>query len=245
MQRVFKKVYFMEPFFERQKRQSTVEIVIDRIKQLIIQKKLLPGQKLPSETEISAGLAVSRGSVREAMKILSAFGIVEIKPGDGTYIPKESNSAIIDPLLFSFLLYNPDMKELSDFRKMIEVDVIELIIRNKDSNADERKALHDNVAQLALLQKEHASSTEFIENDIMFHRILGKACKNRLTQKVYDFAIDYFESTIIETHKKQVEGFVSYATHDEILKAIDLNDLELAQKAIYNSVDVWENLQNP
>ena len=64
----------MENLFTAVKRESAVDIVINNIKQLLIDRRLLPGDKLPSELEISEGLGVSRGSVREAMKILSAFG---------------------------------------------------------------------------------------------------------------------------------------------------------------------------
>jgi adenylyltransferase/sulfurtransferase len=48
-----------------------VDVVINNIRDLLLQKKLLPGDKIPNELEIAEGLGVSRGSVREAMKILS------------------------------------------------------------------------------------------------------------------------------------------------------------------------------
>ena len=75
----------MSNLFERNdRRQSAVDIVVNNIKQLLIDRKLKPGDRLPNELEISEGLCVSRGSVREAMKILSAFGLVDIRVGNGT-----------------------------------------------------------------------------------------------------------------------------------------------------------------
>ena len=64
--------------FRANKRESAVDLVVNNIKQLLIEKKLKPGDRLPSELEISEGMNVSRGSVREAMKILSAFGLVDL-----------------------------------------------------------------------------------------------------------------------------------------------------------------------
>ena len=64
----------MSNLFEASKRESAVDIVVNSIKQLLMERRLKPGDKLPNELEISEGLGVSRGSVREAMKILSAFG---------------------------------------------------------------------------------------------------------------------------------------------------------------------------
>ncbi|MFR9063937.1 MAG: FadR/GntR family transcriptional regulator [[Clostridium] scindens] len=58
----------MDNLFKATKRESAVDIVVNSIKQLLADKKLLPGDKLPNELEISEGLGVSRGSVREAMK---------------------------------------------------------------------------------------------------------------------------------------------------------------------------------
>ncbi|MFR8544323.1 MAG: FadR/GntR family transcriptional regulator [[Clostridium] scindens] len=72
----------MSIFYEKaSKRESAVDIVVNNIKQLLIDRRLKPGDKLPSELEISEGLGVSRGSVREAMKILSAFGLIDIRVG--------------------------------------------------------------------------------------------------------------------------------------------------------------------
>src|SRR6056297_1598946 len=96
--------------FKTTKRESAVDLVINTIKKLIINKKLQPGDRLPSEMELANSFDVSRGSIREAMKILSAFGIVEIKRGDGTYISDSFNKDIFDPLLFRLILEgdNPD-----------------------------------------------------------------------------------------------------------------------------------------
>ena len=80
----------MDNLFKATKRESAVDIVVNSIKQLLADKKLLPGDKLPNELEISEGLGVSRGSVREAMKILSAFGLIDIRVGNGAIRPAAS-----------------------------------------------------------------------------------------------------------------------------------------------------------
>lgn len=82
-----------------------------------------PGDKLPNELEISEGLGVSRGSVREAMKILSAFGLVDIRVGNGTYVCETPGNELIDSLLFSFFVSNPDISNLYEFRKIFETDI--------------------------------------------------------------------------------------------------------------------------
>lgn len=230
--------------FKSHKKQSTVDIVINSFRELLLTRKLVPGQKIPSENEICEGLGVSRGSVREAMKILAAFGVVEIRVGDGTYIPLEPKAALIDPLLFSFMIYSPDVQEVMEFRRLVELDVVELIIAHKDRNSAERTLLKENLGELAALQGAKAKLDAFAANDMEFHRLMGRAAYNKLTRRIYDFALDYLEHTINETHKAQDYGSSSYEVHKQILDAIGNNDLDLARHAIDHSVEVWRNFQD-
>lgn len=233
----------MEKLFKTQKRRSTAEIVIDEIKQLLMDKKLLPGQKIPSEGQISEGLGVSRGSVREAMKVLSAYGVVEIKPGDGTYVAHYSKGSSVNPLLFDFLLYGPDTQELAEFRDVIELSVVELIIRNKDKNETERKEIYKTIDDLQQLIGSDADVEAFVENDLEFHSLLGKASCNHLVQKVYEFVLEIYAPTIRETHLHQHKGEQSLSVHSQIVDSIKKNNLDIAKGAINRSVDIWKNLQ--
>lgn len=233
----------MAGLFKTHKKKSTVDVVIESIRQLLVSKKLVPGQKIPSENEICEGLGVSRGSVREAMKILAAFGVVEIKVGDGTYIPLEPKPALIDPLLFNFLIYNPDIQDVMEFRRLLELDVIELILSHKDRNASEREQLHGNFRELERLRKENAGPSALAKNDMGFHRILGQACGNKLTKRIYDFALDYLENTISDTHHTQDNGAAAYEAHKLILEAIDQDNLDVANGAVTHSVRIWRKLQ--
>ena len=102
----------MSNLFEASKRESAVDLVVNSIKQLLMERTLKPGDKLPSELEISEELRVSRGSVREAMKILSAFGLVDIRVGNGTYVCETPGNTTMDSLLFSFFISNPQIDDI-------------------------------------------------------------------------------------------------------------------------------------
>lgn len=105
---------------------SSVDYVVNSIKDLLLTKKVLPGDRLPPEMELSRMLSVSRGSVREAMKILSALGIVEVKRGDGTYVSNRGGEVLFDPLLFSLIVSQPSFDELKELRLILEMNVIRL-----------------------------------------------------------------------------------------------------------------------
>ena len=117
----------MSMVFEPRKKESAVDIVVNNIKKLILDKELKPGDKLPTETELASALEVSRGSVREAMKILSAFGIIEVKVGSGTYISNRMSNKMADSFIFSFIAANPDINQFVEFRKVMENDIMERI----------------------------------------------------------------------------------------------------------------------
>ena len=65
---------------------SMVQIVIDRITGAIIDGELKPGDQIPTEPELSSLFNVGRNTVREAIRILVAYGVLEIRRAEGTFI---------------------------------------------------------------------------------------------------------------------------------------------------------------
>ena len=232
----------MSNLFEASKRESAVDLVVNSIKQLLMERTLKPGDKLPSELEISEDLSVSRGSVREAMKILSAFGLVDIRVGNGTYVCETPGNTIMDSLLFSFFVSNPDIENLYEFRHIFENDILSMILEHYDENGKERKALRDNLDELERMIAKGSSDKKLSENDLEFHRLLGQASRNLLAERVYNFIIDFMEPSIAATHKGQ-NGEIVYKIHRDIVELIELRDAARIDEAITNSVDTWPILQ--
>src|SRR5690606_3169450 len=69
------------------KKSSISEDIVDNLLSLIRERELRPGDKLPPERELAAMMQVSRPSLREALRALAIMNIIEIRQGDGTYIP--------------------------------------------------------------------------------------------------------------------------------------------------------------
>ena len=207
----------MSNLFEASKRESAVDVVVNSIKQLLMERRLKPGDKLPNELEISEGLGVSRGSVREAMKILSAFGLVDIRVGNGTYVCETPGNGLMDSLLFSFFVSNPDISNLYEFRKVFETDILEL----------ESKAPQSRITQ----------------NDLEFHRLLGLACHNQIAARIYAFVMDFMQASITNTHKHQNGEYV-YNTHMEVYRVIESRDSSRIDEVVNKTVEVWYKLQD-
>ncbi|HEY8889914.1 MAG TPA: FadR/GntR family transcriptional regulator [Clostridium sp.] len=229
--------------FIPQNKESAVDVVINNIKRLLLTKQLLPGDRLPNEMDLAKSLAVSRGSIREAMKILSAFGIVEVKQGDGTYIATSLGTALFDPLLFSFILAEPDLEELAEFRQIMEIEVIKLIIKNADEDAL-KKIEHAYLEMEQKVKNAEIDPTSLTKSDLNFHAALGNATKNKLIEKTYEFIVKFFEPSIEKTHENQKYGLNALHIHKEILDCLKEKNLDKAIKAIENSVSVWIDLMS-
>jgi len=74
------------------------EDIVRQIQGLIAERQLQPGDRLPSERELAELLSVSRASVREALRVLSAMGLVEVRSGDGTFVRQAP--APVDPAVW-------------------------------------------------------------------------------------------------------------------------------------------------
>ena len=75
-------------------RVSLTDDAIERIKQMIIDGELKPGDRLPKEQELADRLGLSRGSLREAVRALTVVRVLDTRQGDGTYVTSLSPSML-------------------------------------------------------------------------------------------------------------------------------------------------------
>lgn len=147
-----------------------------KIEEAIRQKKLLPGSKLPSEKELCAQFAVSRTALREAIRRLSARGLIDIRKGSGMYITELKIEDAINSLhLFYDLRFNSDLiLQIIEVRRLFEPEVARLAARNRTD---------DDIKKLQKIQKElercNPDNTQ-LEVDLInrFHMSLSKATGN-------------------------------------------------------------------
>ena len=180
--------------FEKIKDQETiVQKITNQLLQQIIDKKLLPGQRLPTEPEFAEQLGVGRNSLREAMKKLSALGIVSVLRGDGTYINKEPGFSGYESMVYALIVADASPGELLELREKLETNVLELAalhcderdIAELERNSDAyHKALHRGDIDLAF------------ELDIAFHMRIAEAGRNRLMARMFKTAFTMFLGSI-------------------------------------------------
>ena len=76
----------------------TASPLVDRLANLIAQRALVPGQKLPSERTLATEFGVSRSSLREAIGVLTSRGVLVARHGGGTFLAEDEHAALTDPI---------------------------------------------------------------------------------------------------------------------------------------------------
>lgn len=113
------------------RRQTVTSQVVDYILNLIKTGKVSPGEKLPTEFQLSASLGVSRTCVREAMKSLESLRIVRIRPRVGAIVLEPSPSNLLHAENFSIALQKQQTDMLLQFRLIMEVGLASLAAENR------------------------------------------------------------------------------------------------------------------
>ena len=105
--------------------------VVTYVKEAIQAGKYSVGDKLPNEAELAKLAGVGRSSLREGMRILAAYGVVEIRQGEGTFVIDKTAEQF-----FEFLGYMPstNFESFIDLRRVIEAGNIVTIYDKLDEN---------------------------------------------------------------------------------------------------------------
>jgi DNA-binding FadR family transcriptional regulator len=157
---------------------SQTDVVVQSIRQMIIDGRLRPGDRLPVEKDLAASLGVSRNPLREGVRALSLMGVLETRQGDGTYVTRLDASLLLAPMGFVVDLQDGSgTHHLHAVRRTLETEAAALAAQHITAAALTAAAelLHRNEAELTLDQPNHET---VIENDIAFHRIIAEAAGN-------------------------------------------------------------------
>lgn len=237
--------------FQTAERKSTVRIVIDKFKEVLKDGSLHPGDRLPSETELCKSLQASRSSIREAVKTLSGFGILDVRQGDGTYISRSMSNSLFDHQLFQILASDYDKGFLVELREILEIGVIDLAIQHMTAEDLQRmEDIHRKFKEILVLPKFNSEDSRDAETE--FHLALSLATHNPLLEKLYNFTFELFIPHITRSHvaiaKLKTQDKISSRiadrdyiinVHEGILESLRLRNPKMARRAVRKSLDIW------
>jgi GntR family transcriptional repressor for pyruvate dehydrogenase complex len=149
--------------------------IVSQIQDMIVEGKLSVGQKLPNETELSQQLGVSRTSVREALSILEAKGVVERHKNGGTFLCRCSLEKILSVVDIPHKCDSELFSDLEEARAVIESRIGELACQRAD-----RLDLEKIAKTLDMMQQSIIEGESGLKADLLFHQCLAMAAKNQV-----------------------------------------------------------------
>lgn len=195
-------------------RKSLSRQVMDSIQELIVEQNLQPGDALPTEKQIAEELDVSKSSVREAVKMLEALGVVEIRRGLCTVISENPEQGYLNVILSHFYLQSGKPEELREFRRTIETAYTALAVQT---------ATEEDVENIRQALEEFRSRVREgrvrPEDDVHFHNQILNATHNpfliglgvalnNLLQESIGAAIEANPEPALRDHEAIFQGFV-------------------------------------
>lgn len=225
--------------FERIDNESVVSIVVNKIKTSIVNGELKPGDKLPTEVELIEQLGVGRNSVREAVKMLTALGVLEVKRGQGTYVVKKVKPSFFNPLLFSLIIEPKSNKDLYELRVMFDTMVLfNLMDKMTDKKFDKVYGLLSEVQEH--LKNNSKDINYFVQQDLEFHKLLMDLTENALIKQIGEVIISLFPEYIKKSISQENGVQRSLDNHLEIVKLLKNKNKEGINDLVENTLREWK-----
>lgn len=198
---------------------------------------------LPSETEMAQQVGLSRLTVREAVKMLAAKGVVRVVHGRGTFVNAPSHWSALDPVLFlarsasdsdNFAL----PRKLLEARRVLEVAVAELAAQRRT------KADLANIEEALIRMRSSAAAADvqaFVAADIAFHQHIVQAADNSIMAALFDPISQILHLTrhLTSFHASVRENAIDH--HAQILAAIQRGAPKKAGAAMRKHLEQTEN----
>jgi len=213
---------------------SVVLKVISRIKEALINRDIRPGDYLPSEEELTRNLGVGKSSVREAVKMLQAMGVAEVRRGQGTVIREQPGEDILEPMIFQLILQEGDISDLIDLRMMFE-PAYSLMAMKRADEADLQR-IRETISHF---EDVIAQGKQTAADDIAFHLEILRTTYNPYVIKIGETILELFRASISRSMREIPE--TALKDHKAIFDAFCARDEVRLQKAIVTSFEGWEH----
>jgi GntR family transcriptional repressor for pyruvate dehydrogenase complex len=209
-------------------REPLTTLIANQLLSYLLDGDLKPGDRMPSERRLAESMAVGRGAVREAIKALALLGLVEIRPGSGTFLKRAADSGVLsDSIEWGLLLGVQRLRDLIEARGYLEVLLAGLAAeRRRESDCESlgealekmQQAGHDNV--------------RFTDADLEFHTRIWVAADNSSLSQVMSSIRMLLQAWISRVMLAEEDPSRTVGEHRPIYEAIVARDVNAAHFAM-------------
>ena len=220
------------------KKTRVAEEVADRIRTLILDGTFPQGQPLPSERVLTEQFGVSRGSIRDALRMLETIGLIETQHGRGTFPRELTVDRLVAPLASMMTFQHVLQDELLDVRRMFEPAVAR-VAATRATEEDFANLQRILDAQKRKLKKGQSAIVE----DTAFHAALARSTRNRVVVSLMATLNDLLVESRKLTLKQKGRPAKSVEGHEAVVRAMRRRDAEGAAQAMYKHIDQIADLE--
>ncbi len=217
--------------------------VVDHISDLILSGQVKAGDKLPPERELAERMEVSRPTIREAFKILSAMGLIIIKHGNGVFVTEESERR---DNMASFIFVQTDtIRDLFEVRKMLETESAAWASKRGTTEFLVQIYLRCNEVFKIVSENPFSSAEEkekfLSDSDQQFHLMVSEAGGNEVSLRLMNSLIDILYEHRMKSLKIPGRALQSLREHIMIAEALLTRNPDMARSKMYEHISSVEN----
>ena len=212
---------------------SLSDEIVERIIDLISQRVLKPGDRLPSEKDLANQFGVGRTTIREALRSLAVLGVVDGRVGEGTFVSSTNRRYLEKALQWGLLIDRKDVQDLIETRLLLESQTAFWAAhRASQANLQEIEDAIDGMEQ-SIHDPE-----SYLRADLQFHIFIAQASQNSILYHLVSMTRGYLQAWIQRSlsrptpRKTQQRAEISIQEHRKILQAIRSGNAEGARQAM-------------
>ncbi|MEU6841112.1 FadR/GntR family transcriptional regulator [Streptomyces sp. NPDC046716] len=208
-------------------RESSVSEVAKRLLDHLSAGNIRPGTRLPAERQLAEALGVARSSVRGALSALDVLGIVEIRPGSGSYVREGTSEFLPRAINWGLMLGQRRTQDLVEVRTYME---------GVSARLAAERATDEDVARLEEhlrhMREAGGDVRAFVDADIAFHLECANIARNTVLSDILHSIRALLQVWMERVN--DIEGTVTgtLCEHDAVLEAIRSRDPEAADRAM-------------
>lgn len=197
---------------------SAVDRLVEQIRDMISERGLGVGDALPTERDLGEQFQAGRNTVREALQVLRAYGMVETRPKVGAVISGGHGEAIRRLFAFHNGVSPDSFRDLQGFRRIIETGVGEhIILTATDADFDRLDGINARIL-------EADSVEEAAQCDYLFHQAIVELSGNRTTVAAYHMLRSVIEEVMRLGKAERPVHAATFEAHAEIIRALRARD---------------------
>jgi GntR family transcriptional repressor for pyruvate dehydrogenase complex len=206
---------------------TAVSAVAKRLLDYLTSGEITPGTRLPAERQLATTLGIGRAAVREALAALEILGIVDVRPGSGSYLRGTASELLPETLNWGLMLAAPRTEELIAVRGQLEIFAARLAATTITDRQLRQLGQH-----IEAMRENLDSRARFIEADLKFHLQIAQVADNQvllgLLQSIRSMLRVWVERGLADDSEAQL----ALDEHRRVYEALLTRDPDAVERAM-------------